>query len=119
MVEEKKRFLAFRNAAGRHGEIFRTRLKAVYVCVVTYPLSSRSPTSTPQFVKGDPRCRLQDSKFVSDKQNKHATASSASVSFPFFIFSLSLLNKGSRDFLPPDIKFTIHIALYFAHILVE
>lgn len=47
MVEEKKRLLAFRNAAGRHREIFHTRLKAVYVCVVTYPLSSRSPTSTP------------------------------------------------------------------------
>lgn len=41
----------------------------------------------PQFVKATLRCRLQDSKFVRDKQNKRsARAASFGPSFVFFFF---------------------------------
>lgn len=56
-----------------------TRLKVVHVC---YVLVSESPRSTPSLSKATLRCRLQDSKFVSDKQNKHIAVDRAAIAPP-------------------------------------
>lgn len=92
MVGEKESgdFRPFGNAAGRREEILRTCLKAVYVCRYIPALSSPISQEHPSLSKATLRCRLQDSKFVSDKQNKHGTASSASASLHAFRFSFSL-----------------------------
>lgn len=91
-----------------------TRLKAISVCVCVSLHTPPDLPPAPQFVKGDPRCRLQDSKFVSDKQNKHATASSASVSSPFFSFSLSPEQKKAETFFRQtlSLRYILHCISY-------
>ena len=61
-----------------------------------YILVSDSPRSTPRLSKATLRCRLQDSKFVSDKQNKHIAVdraiASALVLLVLHLFSLNKRN---------------------------
>lgn len=118
--KESGDFRPFETLVGRRGEreILRTRLKTcVYVCryiPALLPISQKHPSLS----KATLRCRLQDSKFVLDKQNKHASAghrlrfSSLHSVFHF----LSLRNKESRDFLPLDINLRYIFRIYSSKI---